>query len=115
VSGTDPDVERFLLTLQARRSPRTVDAYRRDLAALHSFRDGAVGDATLDDLERWVAAMRADGLAASTIARRVSRGAYVLSPPRPIGARAKTPLPHSSYRAERAHYRARSRPRKPSG
>src|SRR6185503_4907582 len=54
VSGTDPDVD------------------RRDLAALHTFRNGAVGDATLDELERWVAAMRADGLAASTIARRVS-------------------------------------------
>ena len=26
VSAPDPDVERFLLTLQARRSPRTVDA-----------------------------------------------------------------------------------------
>src|SRR5262245_65522377 len=27
VTASDPDVERFLLTLQARRSPRTVDAY----------------------------------------------------------------------------------------
>ena len=40
VSAPDPDVERFLLNLQARRSPRTVDAYRRDLAALHAFAAG---------------------------------------------------------------------------
>jgi integrase/recombinase XerD len=72
VSAPDPDVERFLLNLQARRSPRTVDAYRRDLAALHASRGGPVGDASVDDLERWLAAMRAAGLAASTISRRVS-------------------------------------------
>ena len=69
---TDLDVERYLLSLQARRSPRTVDAYRRDLAALHAFSGKAVGDTTTEDLERWLASMRADGLAASTIARRVS-------------------------------------------
>ena len=72
MSAPDPDVERFLLSLQARRSPRTVDAYRRDLAALHASRGGPVGDASVDDLERWLAAMRAHGLAASTISRRVS-------------------------------------------
>jgi len=69
---TDTDVERYLLSLQARRSPRTVDAYRRDLAALHAFSGKAVGDTTTEELEHWVASMRADGLAASTIARRVS-------------------------------------------
>jgi integrase/recombinase XerD len=72
VTLPDPDVERFLLNLQARRSPRTVDAYRRDLAAFGAFMDGNVGDATSGQLESWVASMRAGGLAASTIARRVS-------------------------------------------
>jgi len=72
VSASDPDVERYLLTLQARRSPRTVDAYRRDLAALHAFLDKDVADVTSGELESWVASMRAGGLAASTIARRVS-------------------------------------------
>ena len=70
--ASDPDAERFLLLLAARRSPRTVDAYRRDLAALAAFRGGAVGDASVEELERWLAAMRADGLAPSTVARRVS-------------------------------------------
>ena len=37
-----------------------------------AFRGGPVGDATVEDLERWLAAMRAQGLAPSTLARRVS-------------------------------------------
>jgi integrase/recombinase XerD len=72
VTVPDPDVERFLLLLAAQRSPRTVDAYRRDLAALARFLNRAVGGASVEDLERWVASMRADGLAQSTVARRVS-------------------------------------------
>ena len=72
MSASDPDVERYLLTLHARRSPRTVDAYRRDLATLHAFLDKDVARVTPEELESWVAKMRAEGLAASTIARRVS-------------------------------------------
>jgi integrase/recombinase XerD len=72
VTAHDPDVERFLLNLAARRSPRTVDAYRRDLRELAAFRGGPVGDATVAELERWLAQMRAEGLAPSTIARRVA-------------------------------------------
>jgi len=67
---SDPDLERFLLLLAAQRSPRTVDAYRRDLTSFASFRGGAIADAETADLERWIAQMRADGLAATTIARR---------------------------------------------
>jgi integrase/recombinase XerD len=73
VNPPDLDVERFLLHLAARRSPRTVDAYRRDLASLSAFRGGAaVADTTRPELERWLAEMRAAGLAPSTIARRAS-------------------------------------------
>jgi integrase/recombinase XerD len=68
----DRDVESFLLLLGVQRSPRTVDAYRRDLADLSAFRAGRVGAATVEDLEKWVARMRANGLAASTIARRIA-------------------------------------------
>jgi len=68
----DRDVESFLLLLGVQRSPRTVDAYRRDLADLSAFRAGPVGAATVEDLEKWVARMRANGLAASTIARRLA-------------------------------------------
>jgi integrase/recombinase XerD len=91
VSAPDPDLERFLLTLQARRSPRTVDAYRRDLTALGRSRGGAVADVTVEELEAWLAAMRADGLASSTIARRVSAVRTYFRHLVLIGARAENP------------------------
>jgi integrase/recombinase XerD len=72
VSISDPDVESFLLLLAARRSPRTVEAYRRDLRLLAAFRGGAAGEASRAELERWLAEMRADGLAAATIGRRLA-------------------------------------------
>jgi integrase/recombinase XerD len=72
VTASDPDVERYLLALAASRSPRTVDAYRRDLAALRNFTGREVAEATAQQLETWIASMRADGLAPATIARRAS-------------------------------------------
>jgi integrase/recombinase XerD len=72
VTRSDPDVERYLLVLAARRSPRTVDAYRRDLRSLQDFMGGEVAEATTEQLETWIASMRADGLAPATIARRAS-------------------------------------------
>jgi integrase/recombinase XerD len=72
VAPRDPSVESFLLLLAARRSPRTVDAYRRDLGALAAFADGRVDDVSPEELERWLARMRADGLAPSTLARRAA-------------------------------------------
>jgi integrase/recombinase XerD len=68
----DPDAERFLLLLAARRSPRTLEAYRRDLAALAGWLARPTGDVTADELARWQASLRAEGLAASTIARRTA-------------------------------------------
>jgi integrase/recombinase XerD len=72
VAPRDPIVESFLLLLAAQRSPRTVDAYRRDLAALAAHRSGPVDGASVQEIEGWLAQMRADGLAPSTLARRVS-------------------------------------------
>jgi integrase/recombinase XerD len=69
---SDPEVERYLLLLAAQRSPRTVDAYRRDLADLGRFLGAPVDGATTASLESWVASMRAGGLAGSTIARRIA-------------------------------------------
>ena len=71
-SRPDPDLDGFLLLLAARRAPRTVDAYRRDLAQLAAWRAGPVAQATTEELERWLAEMRAAGVAASTAARRVA-------------------------------------------
>jgi integrase/recombinase XerD len=109
VSATAPDhdVERFLLVLAARRSPRTVDAYRRDLASLSSSCDRDVRDATVEDLERWLAGMRADGLAPSTLARRVSAVRAYFRHLNLIGMRADNPaaaiqLPRRGRRLPRA-------------
>ena len=68
----DPELDGFLALLATRRAPRTVDAYRRDLAQLTAWRGGPVGAATTEELERWLAELRAAGAAASTIARRVA-------------------------------------------
>ena len=71
-SRLDPDLDSFLALLATRRAPRTVDAYRRDLAQLATWRAGPVAQATTEELERWLAEMRAAGLAPSTAARRVA-------------------------------------------
>jgi integrase/recombinase XerD len=68
----DPEVEGFLALLAARRAPRTVEAYRRDLRALGAALGRPAGSATAEDLERYVAGLRADGLSAATIARRIA-------------------------------------------
>ena len=87
----DPDVESFLLLLAARRSPRTVDAYRRDLAACGASLGGPVGAAKTEELEAWLAAMRADGRAPSTIARRLAAVRAYLRHQTLVGARADNP------------------------
>jgi len=107
VNNRDADLDRFLLSLAAQRSPRTVDAYRRDLDTLRSFRDGPPGDASLAELERWIARMRADGLAPTTIARRVSAARSYFRHLSLIGARDDNPaaalvLPRRPRRLPRA-------------
>jgi site-specific recombinase XerD len=68
----DPELEGFLALLAARRAPRTVDAYRRDLQQLAAWRQGPVAQTTTEELERWLAELRAAGIAASTVARRIA-------------------------------------------
>jgi integrase/recombinase XerD len=68
----DPDVEAFLALSRARLASRTVESYRRDLEQARAALDGPLGAASTDDLERYVAGLRAAGLAASTVARRVA-------------------------------------------
>jgi integrase/recombinase XerD len=68
----DREVDGFLALLAARRAPRTVDAYRRDLAVLAAWLKRPPASATTEELERWIAEQRAAGLAPTTIARRTA-------------------------------------------
>jgi integrase/recombinase XerD len=68
----DTSVESFLAFSTARLAPRTVDAYKRDLADFCGWLDGAPDDVTPDQLAGYIASMRAAGLAGTTIARRVA-------------------------------------------
>ena len=68
----DPDVEGFLALLAARRARQTVEAYRRDLARFAEFTGSSPAVASTDDLERYVAHLRADGFASATVARRIA-------------------------------------------
>jgi integrase/recombinase XerD len=67
-----PELQRFLAVLATRRSPRTVEAYRRDLIDLERRLKKPVGSTTKDELQTYLAELRADGLAPTTIARRIS-------------------------------------------
>jgi integrase/recombinase XerD len=93
-----PAVESFLALSSARLAPRTVEAYRRDLANLEAWLGGSPADSTPDQLAAYVAQLRADGLAATTIARRVAalRSFYrhqVLLGARPDNPAAELELP----------------------
>jgi integrase/recombinase XerD len=68
----DLDVDSFLAVSAARLAARTVDAYRRDLGALAAWLKTPIAQATTADIERYLAHLRAEGLAATTIARRAA-------------------------------------------
>lgn len=69
---SDSAVESFLVVSAARLAPRTIEAYRDDLQHVTAFLGGSPADATHDQLQAYVAQMRADGRAATTIARRIA-------------------------------------------
>jgi integrase/recombinase XerD len=87
----DPEVESFLAVSAARLAPRTVEAYRRDLAALAVWLRHSPATATREDLERYLAELRAQGLAGSTIARRLAAARAFFRHRVLIGAAAENP------------------------
>jgi integrase/recombinase XerD len=68
----DPELDAFLALAAARLAPRTVEAYRRDLTTLGEWLGRPPSTATTEELERWIAELRAAGLSPATIARRVA-------------------------------------------
>ena len=91
IRDPDPEVEGFLALLSARRAPRTVEAYRRDLQGIAAFLGKPIGNATVGDLERYVARSRADGLAGTTIARRIAALRSFYRQQQLLGARTDNP------------------------
>jgi integrase/recombinase XerD len=87
----DRDVDGFLALLAARHAPATVEAYRRDLTALRAFLNKPVASATVEDLERFTAELRARGLSSATIARRTAAARMFFRHLQLLGAREDNP------------------------
>jgi integrase/recombinase XerD len=87
----DPELDGYLALLAAQRAPRTVDAYRRDLTALRAWLGEPVASASTEELAEYVARLRADGLSASTIARRVASARSFFRHLVLLGARSDNP------------------------
>jgi integrase/recombinase XerD len=68
----DPQVAGFLALLAARRAPKTVDAYRRDLADLARSLGKPPSQATEEEVKAWLADLRGRGQAPSSVARRAA-------------------------------------------
>ena len=89
--GRDPEVDAFLALLAARRAPRTVEAYRRDLSAFAAWLGRSPADAATADLERYVAELRSAGLSPATVARRIAAARALFRHLVIIGAREENP------------------------
>ena len=111
----DPEVEGFLALLAARRAPKTVEAYRRDLAQFAAFIGGSPATAETDELERYIAQLRADGLAPATVARRIAALRSFYRHLLLLGTRDDNPAAELSPRAGRGSCRGLSRPGRRSG
>jgi integrase/recombinase XerD len=68
----DPEVDRFLAVASARLAPKTIEAYRRDLQSLAEWLGGPPSSAKTEQLESYLAELRAAGRAPTTIARRAA-------------------------------------------
>jgi integrase/recombinase XerD len=89
--SADRAVDSFLALASTRLAPRTVDAYQRDLADVSSFLGGSPDRATPEQLAAYVASMRARGLAATTIGRRIAALRSFYRHQMLIGVRADNP------------------------
>ena len=102
----DPELESYLALAAARLAPRTVEAYRRDLKALAGWLGRPPSSVTTQELERWIAELRGDGLSPATIARRIASVRsflrhLVLVGSAPVNAAAELELPRRVRRLPR--------------
>jgi integrase/recombinase XerD len=87
----DPAAESFLAVLRTTRAPRTVEAYRRDLTGLATWLGRPVDSVTTEELERYIAELRAEGLAPTTVARRIAATRSFFRHQQLLGARTDNP------------------------
>ena len=102
----DPELESFLAVSRARLAPKTVDSYGRDLVDFSRWLGAEIGAATTEDIERYLADLRADGRAGSTLARRLAALRSFFRHQALVGAREDNPAA-----AVPAPRRARTLPR----
>jgi integrase/recombinase XerD len=72
--NVEPAIDSFLAVSRARLAPGTVEGYRRDLVHFGAWLKEPVGGATTEQLELYLADLRAAGLTPATIARRLAAG-----------------------------------------
>src|SRR5581483_9101212 len=84
-------VETFLAVAAARLAPRTIDSYRRDLSDASAAIEHPLVSATSEELERYLAGLRARGLSPATIARRLAALRAFFRHQQLLGTRADNP------------------------
>jgi len=87
----DKEIHAFLAVSRARLAPRTVESYRRDLVHAASRLGKPLAGVSTEELEGYLAGLRSDGLAASTIARRLAALRSFFRHQALIGARLDNP------------------------
>jgi integrase/recombinase XerD len=70
--NVEPAIDSFLAVSRARLAPGTVEGYRRDLVHFGAWLKEPVGRATTEQLELYLADLRAAGLSPATVARRLA-------------------------------------------
>jgi len=68
----DPDLDGFVAVSRARLAPRTVESYRRDLEDFLRWLGRGLSEADQEDIESYLADLRAQGRTAATLARRLA-------------------------------------------
>jgi len=91
VPTRDPELESFLAVSRARLAPRTVESYRRDLEDFARRRAAPIGAATTEEIESYLADLRAAGRSGSTLARRLAALRSFFRHQTLIGAREDNP------------------------
>jgi integrase/recombinase XerD len=91
VPTRDPELESFLAVSRARLAPRTVESYRRDLEDFARRREAPIGTATTEEIESYLADLRAAGRSGSTLARRLAALRSFFRHQTLIGAREDNP------------------------